>query len=127
MAIADISNAPNRDGCVYVMSTGDFVKIGFSARPRIRHANIQAGCPTPVKIEALASGTMEDEKHIHYCLRSAGISVRGEWYRRDDVLGVIERMKSDQIEEAILAAVEINRCRYWAKFVKARRKGEARA
>jgi hypothetical protein len=75
-----------------------------------------------VELEHLATATMEDEKQIHYCLRSAGLEGRGEWYKREDVLGVIDRIRTDQIEEAILAAVEINKCREWAKALKARRK-----
>jgi hypothetical protein len=113
--VGRVSVCEDRHGCVYVIGSGEFVKIGFSASPRTRLASIQACCPTKVELEHLATGTMEDEQQIHYCLRSAGLKVRGEWYRREDVLGVIHHIRTDQIEEAILAAVEINRCRRWAK------------
>lgn len=68
------------DGYVYFFHAPavDAVKIGWSADPRRRLAQIQACSPTPVRLVFAVAGTEYDERKLHE--RFAGWRLHGEWF-----------------------------------------------
>lgn len=54
------------------------VKIGSSVQPLARLAEIQWGCPLPLKLEAVLPGGREEEFGLH--ARFLDDRIRGEWF-----------------------------------------------
>lgn len=67
-------------GFIYAISSGDAVKIGWSAKPWRRFAAIQTGCPSDCTMLGLIEGSISDERELH--AKFAPWKVRGEWFRR---------------------------------------------
>jgi hypothetical protein len=76
-------------GYVYVMESGGYYKIGWSSRPKIRHANIQTSNPTPVRLVGVIAGSLLNEAEWHECFKHK--NVRGEWFAltEEDVAHVL--------------------------------------
>lgn len=57
------------------------IKIGFTDRTDVesRIAEIQTGCPVPVRLLKSMPGTLEDEKNLHR--RFASSRLNGEWFK----------------------------------------------
>lgn len=64
------------------------IKIGISADPVNRMAQMQTGMPQTLRLLAFYPGTREDERNLHK--KMAAFRVRGEWFHPcDEVLAVI--------------------------------------
>lgn len=72
-----------------------FVKIGHSTISATRRmANLQTGCPMPLKVLADCPGDIETEQRIHH--RFSHLRERGEWFRLEPELqDFIDRLKAD--------------------------------
>ena len=71
---------------VYLMTCGDFFKVGISVKPRKRLATIRQCNPVKVELPNLYwLGCVEDAKYaegkVHERLKE--FHVRGEWFRSD--------------------------------------------
>ena len=79
---------------VYVLSAGEYVKIGVSAEPKKRVKEIQTGCPLPVKLEAtIETGLpLETEVLVHEELKDCRAC--GEWFRLETAIAIetVERI-----------------------------------
>lgn len=88
---ADIPPA-YREGFVYLVRCGVFVKIGFTGDVLTRLLTMQTG--TPFHLELLASfpGTERHEAELH--AQFASLRERGEWFRYEgDLLGYINSIR----------------------------------
>lgn len=66
--------------CVYFVSDGDAIKIGFTSNGVDRRLEaLRNGNPREIKVLATMRGTMDDEKRLHR--RFAEYRVRGEWFK----------------------------------------------
>lgn len=65
------------------------IKIGFTDGPvESRIADLQTGCPVPIRLLGTAPGTLGDEKDLHR--RFAAQRVHGEWFKpAPDLLALI--------------------------------------
>jgi len=76
---------------LYLMSNGDFIKIGISKNPEKRANQIQTGNPKQVKVVKTwqTENPLETEKAIHAKLFDN--AARGEWFEmdKDSLNGVI--------------------------------------
>lgn len=78
---------------VYFIACEEFCKIGFSADPEIRLANLQSGVPFELKILHTVVGGETVERKLHEMF--SGIRVRGEWFRKTTaLLAYIEWLKA---------------------------------
>ena len=71
-------------GCVYFIQAGDRgpVKVGFTGgNPYARMAALQTGHHTRLRLITVVPGGPELEDDLHGYLRSAGLHIRGEWFR----------------------------------------------
>lgn len=67
-------------GFVYAITSGDFVKIGWSTDPRRRLGKVSSDNASPCSLIGFIPATLEDEAALHE--RFASSRVRGEWFRR---------------------------------------------
>jgi hypothetical protein len=90
------------DGFNYFISDGEFVKIGYSARPKDRLNTLQGQIGRELRILAQYPGTIWTEHQLHSEFRT--LRVHGEWFRPDDrLLGVIEAVKGGALMADALA------------------------
>lgn len=71
------------EGFVYFIAIGDpyitHVKIGFTrSNPYARLADLQTGCPFPMRMLGFILGCMAQERELHDVLRD--YRVQGEWF-----------------------------------------------
>ena len=70
---------------IYVIQSGEFVKIGFCERDPIRRLEkLQIGNPITLKLIALLEGNRIDEGNWH--MRFDRLRVRGEWFKLNATL-----------------------------------------
>jgi len=70
---------------IYVIQSGEFVKIGFCERDPIRRLEkLQIGNPITLKLIALIDGCRLVESDWHVRFRE--LRVRGEWFRLESSL-----------------------------------------
>lgn len=77
----DPSNSPT---FVYMMRTGDSVKIGFSRDPFSRRHGLSSGMPSTLEILRIFIGLRSDEKALHK--KFAHLHIKGEWFRMSEEL-----------------------------------------
>lgn len=70
---------------VYMMSAGNFIKIGHSANPEKRVEQMQTGNPHEIEIIALLpfdskKQAHNEEKRLHFMLKKHNF--RGEWFKK---------------------------------------------
>lgn len=69
-------------GTVYVLESGPFVKIGFTAGPvSKRLAALQTGSPIAITVLAEIQGSAQLERALH--ARFANLRGSGEWFRNE--------------------------------------------
>lgn len=83
---------------IYVIQSGDYVKIGFCERDPIRRLEkLQVGNPITMKLIALIDGSRIDESNWH--ARYDKLRVRGEWFRLNSTLrGALKPHRVDHDE-----------------------------
>lgn len=64
---------------IYFMKLNEFVKIGYSAKPKTRLAEIRVASPYPVDIIGVMEGTRYDEARLH--TRFDPHHHGGDWFR----------------------------------------------
>jgi hypothetical protein len=69
-----------KDGVIYFIGFGDYVKIGFTRQLQKRLENIQTGCPEPLVVYASIPGSMKLEYELHQ--RFALFRLHREWFRK---------------------------------------------
>ena len=69
----------DRLGHVYVIFSGDRVKIGFSRKPFARIGDLMTGFAAPPRMVIVFRGRPRDEKALH--ARFAAHRASGEWFR----------------------------------------------
>jgi len=73
----------NHNGYVYAISCDVTdpisVKVGYSYNPDRRCVDLQAGCPTRLKVMGFISGSQSLERSIHTGLKE--YRIRREWFR----------------------------------------------
>jgi len=109
-----------REGCVYFISDGDSIKIGFSAIPLSRLADLQSSSPRELKMLGHFPGTMANEQDLH--IRFREFHLRGEWFKSDphilDLIAALKNglrlneAKSVSIPPRPQADVTLNPCRF---------------
>lgn len=71
-----------RDGIIYAIGRGSWVKIGFTRGDAVeRVKTLQTSSPEPLEIIATFPGTMDDERALH--ARFERLRASGEWFRRE--------------------------------------------
>lgn len=66
----------------YLLSDGEFYKIGTTISPAERAAKVQLGNAREIVVVAMAIGDFEKQLHEQF----SHLRVRGEWFRRDDAI-----------------------------------------
>ena len=78
--------------CVYFVSDGHAIKIGYASNPKARMRAHQTSCPRRLRLMAVARGGMGLERLYHE--RFAEHRIRGEWFRiHDDILAEVARLR----------------------------------
>lgn len=54
-----------KEGYVYFLSAGDYIKIGYSETIHQRINQLQTGCPFKLELVSVMPGTMKTEKMLH--------------------------------------------------------------
>lgn len=79
---------------VYVVSSLDLIKIGYTTHLYTRLAVLQSTTGQGITLEAVAPGTRQVERQFH--VRFAHERVRGEWFRHSEALGkLISAMRQE--------------------------------
>lgn len=78
---APVYSVPRKAGWIYVIQSGEFIKIGFATDVAKRVRGLETGSPHPIAVLHEMRGTLEDEARFHG--RFASYRVRGEWFRKD--------------------------------------------
>ena len=73
----------NRNGYVYFISSGSFIKIGLAEEPMQRLAALQISNPYQLSIVKSIPGTFKTEKDFHRIFSK--YRIRGEWFRNEGV------------------------------------------
>jgi hypothetical protein len=68
-----------RQGYVYCISDGEYVKIGYSTNPQARVAELQTGNARPLRLVYYFAGTEQDEADMHQ--KYIEQNVLQEWFR----------------------------------------------
>lgn len=68
-----------RQGYVYCISDGEFVKIGYSTNPQARVSELQTGNARPLRLAYYFAGTLQDEADLHQ--KYIEDNVLQEWFR----------------------------------------------
>jgi len=78
---------------IYLISDGDYVKIGFSKDPDKRLNQLQIGSPRKLKLLAAFPGGREVELKLHEIMERKRI--RGEWFELnfEDIMKIFRRFK----------------------------------
>lgn len=78
-------NPTTKYGFIYVIRAIEtsFFKIGFSAKPEERLANLQTASPYQLKLLSSWPGTDKQERYIHKCLSEFRVS--GEWFKMPSI------------------------------------------
>jgi DNA-binding XRE family transcriptional regulator len=63
---------------VYFIKQGDYVKIGFTNRFKIRLNNLQVSSPVKLEVLAIVEGDKNEEKNMHQKFKH--ICSNGEWF-----------------------------------------------
>lgn len=87
---------------VYFLHAGEFIKIGFSAKPHERISTLQTGSPHKLQLVLVIEGGKEKESELHG--RFNKWRYHGEWFYYSDEIKsfVLESAKnSGFIEEAV--------------------------
>jgi len=71
-------------GFIYFIECGDFIKIGYSVRPRERFRRIAAMSPVEMRLIGITAGGVYDERDAH--TKFSHIRARNEWFHRTDDL-----------------------------------------
>lgn len=74
---------PRRAGCLYVMTAGDFMKVGVTFNPQQRLSDLQCGNPLLIELRKVYLppadiNIIRIEQIVHQAL--AAFHVRGEWF-----------------------------------------------
>ena len=64
---------------IYLIKSGDYLKIGYSQYPEKRIYELQIGNPEKLKILSYKKGGRWDEKSLHQLCKD--YKYRGEWFR----------------------------------------------
>lgn len=73
-----------RQGFVYLISDGEYVKVGYSVKPEARVGELQTGNARELRLLASMPGTVEDERALH--LRFLDDNLLLEWFRPSPAL-----------------------------------------
>jgi hypothetical protein len=68
-----------RNGFIYFLRCGNFVKIGFSDQPEARQRELETGNPHEIILVGCHPGTIELEQRLHRYFQAH--HHRGEWFR----------------------------------------------
>ena len=80
---------------VYVIHADGYgVKVGYSANPERRFAQIQGASPLKMKLVGYIPGDMRTERYIQARLRVHRLRERGEWFS-EAVLPLLERILAE--------------------------------
>jgi hypothetical protein len=71
-------------GFVYAMVSGNKVKFGWSAKPKLRVSKVRSDTPSAVVLVGYIIGTREQESEIHQLL--SPWRVFGEWFSLSDTV-----------------------------------------
>lgn len=74
----------HRSGYVYFLWAADMVKIGYSANPFVRLANLETSIPRPMDRVVIVTGTIADERRLHRRFQTQ--RSHGEWFRATQYL-----------------------------------------
>lgn len=98
------------DGFIYFIACEpmDAVKIGFTAsNPMARLANLQTGCPAPLKLLAYVQGSIAEEQRLHSAFWT--LRIQGEWFRLDgklqDFIWYLDSEKAEADRTAFINAL----------------------
>lgn len=81
-----------KQGTIYFVSCGDFIKIGFAEAVKQRLRNLQSSSPFELKLLHSMRGTLAREGELLAAF--ADIRQRGEWFKAEPPLvSFIERVK----------------------------------
>lgn len=69
---------------VYLIKSGEYIKIGYSETPQARIGNLQTATPNELKLIAVIPGDTGLEAYLH--TRFAEFRVRGEWFINAGIL-----------------------------------------
>jgi hypothetical protein len=83
---------PDPKNCVYFISDGHAIKIGFASSPKERMRAHQTSCPRRLRLMAVEKGGIGLERLYHE--RFAAHRIRGEWFHiHDDILAEVARLR----------------------------------
>ncbi|WP_109808386.1 GIY-YIG nuclease family protein [Sphingosinithalassobacter portus] len=79
-------------GWVYFVQVGSggHIKIGWAKDPTKRIASLQTAQPQQLKLLGVIPGSLKAEREVHALFSQA--RVRGEWFRRSDVIEDVQRL-----------------------------------
>ena len=102
-ALAATMAATPSEPCVYIVGAGEYLKIGFTARPlSSRLASLATGSPHPLVLLALVPGTSQLERWFHSRLRAH--RREGEWFdaaSREQALELALKKKGKVFDPAL--------------------------
>lgn len=79
----------NAAGCVYFLTDGEAIKIGFATNLKKRIDQLQGGHHFPLFLLGSIPAPRRHERMIHSRFR--GLRIRGEWFQiHDDILAYID-------------------------------------
>jgi hypothetical protein len=102
---ADVAQL-GEESYIYIVRAGDDgpVKIGWTANPKARLSYLAVDNPAPLRLLALTSGSMKEEKELHR--RFAEHRIRGEWYRPEkELLDFADQLMSGQLVAQLEASI----------------------
>lgn len=86
-----------KDGYVYFMQAGDYIKIGYSATIHKRVKQLQTGCPYELKLLLALKGTLSTEKAFHKRFQEERYN--NEWFNYSfRIREFIESQKSENLQ-----------------------------
>lgn len=81
---------------IYLVKSGEYVKIGYTQSPRNRIADIAVSAPCELEVLLIIDGDRKDERILHYYFRD--IHHHREWYKftADIIKFVRSKIKHDR-------------------------------
>lgn len=99
---------------IYFIQCGDRIKIGHSAKPKMRFNKIASDAPMPCKMLGVIEGGLDVEREVHQ--NFANQRVHGEWFLTSDRLfrfidanATMPEDKRAASEHSILCGIKVKR------------------
>lgn len=88
-----VRNDSSQEGFIYIITDGEFIKIGWAMSVELRRCDLQCGNVRKLSVLVSAYGSQEKKRAMHKVLRR--YHVRGEWFEMSALRKAKQMLRDD--------------------------------